>query len=138
MKVKVVTLFDCTATGVIGHYRHEKLPITLPSGEKVIDYPGWMKARNQQRNWETVTQLLQLRSQILLDEVPHRNELGQWEFEFEVERSDTYNNDNNPFKLLQEDCEKVPIVVGLTESDGCEGVIRTQGAEQNIWFQVIE
>ena len=137
MKIKVITLFDCTATGVTGHYRHEKLPIHLP-GVVIHDHPTWMKARNQQRNWETITQLLQLRSQIELNEIPKRTDLGHWEFYFGVENPLTYQLDDLPLKLLMDDCEKVPIVTGLDEDPGCNDLIHTSGAEQNIWFQVIE
>jgi len=138
VKIKVITLFDCTATGVTGHYRHEKLPMQLASGTVIRDHPGWLKARNQQRNWETISQLLQLRNQIELNETPTRNDLGHWEFNFSVENPMTYQLDDQPLKLLIDDCEKVPIVTGLDESQHCNDLIHTSGPEQNIWFQVIE
>ena len=138
MKIKVSTLFDCTATGVTGHYRYDKLPFYTDNGVRVVDHPGWMRVRNQQRNWETVTQILQLRTQIELTEVPEVNDLGHWQFHFEVENSGAYQNNDQQLGALLDDCENVPIVIGLGEEPGCAPRIHTSGPEQNIWFQLIE
>jgi len=129
MKIKVTTAFDCTETGVTGHYRPGKLPIKLPGGETIQTSAGWAKARNQQRNWETLMQLMQLRSIITEVTAPRRDDIGLWSFEFQV--------DQDIVPALQEDCNNVPIITRLNEHTGCAAMIHTQGAEQNIWFQRI-
>ena len=112
------TLVDITATGVV-------------RGDNEIK-------RNQQRNWETITQLLQLRTQISLTEVPVLTDIGHWQFHFEVENPGAYQTNDRQLGALLEDCENVPILVGLTEQPACAPQVRTHGPEQNIWFKLIE
>ena len=63
MKVMCRTLFDCTHTGVTGHFRPQQLPYTTKSGIKLETPEHWNLARNQQRNWESILQIVSLRTQ---------------------------------------------------------------------------
>lgn len=138
MKILTTTAFDITATGVTGNFRPDKLPMISETGAEIRDYLAWTRSRNQQRNLETVLQLAQMRSQI--DEItrPERDQdTGLWKFEFTVERPDVYALGNDDLVFLRDDCENVPIVIGLEESPGCTDVIHAQGVDQNIWFQVL-
>ena len=58
------TLFDITATGVTGHYKSSRVPFQDLTGTSITNEISWNRARNQQRNWETITQLISLRTQI--------------------------------------------------------------------------
>ena len=106
-----VTLVDITATGITR---------------------GDSKERNQQRNWESVLQVLGLKTQPDIWESPERVEgleladdsvIGSyfgdfyqgthaiWGFRFSSETDDVYTLDS-----LYEDFEQVPVVLGLDET----------------------
>ena len=139
MKILTTTAFDITATGVTGNFRSEKLPMISETGVAIRDYLTWTRSRNQQRNLETVLQLAQMRSQIGDITRPQRDkDTGLWQFEFTVERPEVYANNSDDLACLRDDCDNVPIVIGLDESPGCADVVRSQGADQNIWFQVLD
>ena len=64
MRFVVQTFFDITATGVTGHYKPARVPFRDHAGNVITDESDWGRARNQQRNWETLTQILGLRTQL--------------------------------------------------------------------------
>jgi hypothetical protein len=88
---------------------------------------------------QQVLQLAQMRSQIDGITRPQRDsDTGLWQFEFTVERPEVYATGNDDLACLRDDCDNVPIVIGLEESPGCADVIHAQGIDQNIWFQVLD
>ena len=109
-----ITLVDITATGVTRHRDDLELE------------------RNQQRNWETVLQVIGLRAQPQLVEGPVCHEYtvdnttlfgemyyGQqkcWIFTFGVEHEDVYLLDGDPVGWLDHDFAQVPIICGLEET----------------------
>ena len=110
---RVYTLFDITPTGVI---RHPK-PIDK-------NYKEQLFKRNQQRNWETIQQVLGMRAQITVEKLPeiisngtqfskkvHKNTLT-WCFEFSVENTDVYGPE---LELLLADCHGAPMIIELNE-----------------------
>jgi hypothetical protein len=139
MRILTTTAFDITATGVTGNFRPEKLPMISETGTEIRDYHSWTRSRNQQRNLETVLQLAQMRSQIDGVTRPQRdNDTGLWQFEFTVERPEVYANNDDDLAWLRDDCNNVPIVIGLDEAPGCADRIHVSGNEQNVWFQVLD
>ena len=78
MKIRCTTIFDITATGVTGHCKPSRMPFTDASGTAINNEQAWNLARNKQRNWETITQLISLRTQVdnitqpVLDNGHHR------------------------------------------------------------------
>ena len=94
IKVKVQTLFDITATGVTGHYRPARGPFCDRTGQEINNADTWNRARNQQRNWETLTQLISLRTQIDNVVEPVQNQ-EEWYFEFTTE-TEVFNDDSRP------------------------------------------
>jgi hypothetical protein len=129
------TTFDITATGVVGHFKSARLPFKDRVGQNITDADGWNQARNQQRNWETLTQLISLRAQIfdLTDPVKDNN---FWSFEFEVETSGIFGPDDNPVSVLCEDAAGIPMIdIGQTT---LSPILVTLGPDQNIWFELIE
>jgi len=103
-----ITLIDITPTGVTR---------------------GESKERDQNRNWETVLQVLGLRTQAIILEEPalitdftlskktsifgdfYLGSHNLWAFRFMSERNDVYTLDQ-----LDEDFEQVPVILGLDET----------------------
>lgn len=124
------TLIDITKTNVL-------------SNEK-------SKERNQQRNWETVQQLLNLRAQLLsfdylnslVDDVKNYsfgvNYQGQhriWQFEFTVEREDIYSIEHDRYGTLKNDFAVTPVILDLDETaKPTTPLFYVSGPEKNIYF----
>ena len=115
-----VTLVDITATGVIRHVAEQELE------------------RNQQRNWETILQIISLRTQPMNLSATTVND-HVWEFTFEVEAAGVYsvNSDVNNMDTLLQECNGIPMVINLTEQPDLGTSLIAQGSKQNIWFQAV-
>jgi pullulanase/glycogen debranching enzyme len=125
IQIKVRTQFDITATGVTGHYKtSQKLSVL-----------EWNKARNQQRNLETLIQIVALRTQIMSNTMPNENK-KIWEFEFESE-SNVWDDGTDPVGVLKADSDGVPMILELDNALDIDPVLTTQGPRQNIWFELI-
>lgn len=127
IKIQVRTLFDITATGVTGHFKSSR--------DKFNSIDEWNRARNQQRNWETLTQILSLRTQIMSITNPACSE-DFWEFEFESE-SNVWNDGVDSVGVLKADCEGVPMLRELNNDPDIDNVLVADGETQNIWFKLI-
>ena len=116
-KIRCRTLFDITKTDVKHQFNAGKLPFRDSVGHLINDHRQWMLARNQQRNWETIIQLLSLRTQ------PHevtdpRSPQGDdpwWSFEFSVEDTTALRSDDREYGQIEQDCSMVPMLIGLEE-----------------------
>jgi hypothetical protein len=136
MKVLCRTLFDITATGVTGHFRPSRIPFADAAGSMIYNETDWNRARNQQRNWETLTQVLQLRTQIFdLSKPVTLND--SWQFEFSTEIESLFAVGSNEFAVLHSDCDGVPMLAGLEEKHFLTSSLVVTGAQQNIWFETI-
>lgn len=129
------TLVDITNTGV-----------TKYSVEKE-------RQRNQQRNWETVVQILGLRTQIMrmeLTDILHVNintyNFGRiysgnhkiWVFEFDVEYQDIYRVGNDDFKILIDDFTQIPIITKLDETVSLTlPIFYSETDNKNIYFNFL-
>ena len=138
MKVLCRTLFDCTYTGVTGHFRAQQMPYTTKGGLHLETVEDWNRARNQQRNWESLVQIISLRTQPMNVVLPKKQKDG-WHFEFEVEAEGVLSSDAGSDDLagLISDCEGVPMVTGLDEAEVITATLHAQGTNQNIWFSAI-
>ena len=134
MKIQCQTLFDITATGTTGHVKPSRMPFTDQAGSKITDVGQWNRSRNQQRNWETVTQLISLRTQVDNLKEPRRVN-NRWCFEFEVENQNLFAGDMDKLSVLKVDCTGVPMLVGLDESAQTGTVL---AVDINIWFALTE
>ena len=134
MKFKCRTLFDITATGVTGHYKSSRIPFADRAGTTIRDETTWNRSRNQQRNWETLTQIIGLRAQ-LFDVTAPVNVNGVWEFEFAVEIPDAFGTPADPTAVVEADAEGVPMIRDLDNQPAVADVLVTAGPEQNIWFE---
>jgi hypothetical protein len=135
MKYICQTLFDITATGVTGHCKLAQLPFRDLAGYKIIDQSDWNRSRNQQRNWETLTQILGLRTQLFELTYPVRDQAGtSWMFEFATEIDGVFGDTNDPVSVLRADAEGVPMLLDLDNRSDLLPMLRTSGPYQNIWF----
>lgn len=138
MKIVCRTLFDCSRTGTTGHLKISQLPYTDLQGQTIDSVQNWNFSRNQQRNFETILQMISLRAQPEILSDPTEQD-GTWQFEFEVESAGVYSNDgtvNSTGQLLKE-CTDTPMIVGLREKNTLDPVLKTQGPDQNIWFETV-
>ena len=123
--ITCMTLIDITATEVI---------------------KGSSSHRDQQRNWETVLQLLGLKTQPLIIKSPvcfinenlEHFEFGEfyqgshsvWAFQFRGERDDFYTVDQ-----LEQDFEQTPSILGLEETARFMlPIFHSYGTLKNIYF----
>jgi hypothetical protein len=138
MKYACQTLFDITATGVTGHYKSARIPFRDQAGQAIKNEESWNRSRNQQRNWETLTQILSLRTQLFLLTEPVQDLTGtRWMFEFETESDGIYGPESDPVSILRADANGVPMLRELNNDPDIENVLVTEGAQQNIWFAPI-
>jgi hypothetical protein len=147
-KVICYTLFDCTATGILNHAKVSQLPLTDKQGSIITDQAALTRARNQQRNWETLTQLISLRTQVTIYSEPqilqdssiavlglNRRARKIWTFEFASEFASIYDIDSEPLAALIQDCDGVPLITALNEdAENLEPVIQTTGSRINTRF----
>jgi len=136
MKFQCRTLFDITATGVTGHYRSVRGAFVDLVGNQIRNEQDWNRARNQQRNWETVTQIISLRTQVFELTDPVKN-LDHWQFEFEVETPSVFGTTGNPVEVLIQDSHHVPMLNKLNNTLELPPNLISSGSGQNIWFTVL-
>ncbi len=133
MKILCKTLFDCTSTGTTGTFRPSVIPTQDRSGRQLQSQQDWNYSRNQQRNWETLLQIIQLRSQVeILD--PAVRQHDHWSFVFAVELDNVYGEG---LSALYQDAQGVPMLVGLGEQSQPTKALMCSGPQQNIWFETI-
>ena len=137
MRIRCRTNFDITATGVKSHFSPGRIPFVDDAGKTVADLAGWHRSRNQQRNWETVNQIIALRTlpeEITLPELIEQDAVKTWKFEFQVDSPSTIELDGDPVGALNRDCQDVPMLLGLDEGEDI-GICLIPGT--NIYFEVI-
>jgi hypothetical protein len=138
MRFAVQTFFDITATGVTGHYKPSRVPFRDFAGNIIVDQETWNRARNQQRNWETITQILSLRTQLFrLSEPVIDTTNTMWFFEFETETDGIYGDIADPTAILRSDADGVPMLTDLDNKENITSILVTHGPTQNIWFAQI-
>lgn len=138
MKFACQTLFDITATGVTGHCKVTRMPFRDSAGQVIRDIESWNRSRNQQRNWETLTQILSLRTQLFALTSPIQDQTGtRWMFEFETETDGIYGPESDPVLVLRSDAVGVPMIRELNNDPDIDTILVTDGPRQNIWFAPI-
>jgi hypothetical protein len=135
--IQCATLFDITETGVRNHTANARLPFQDLAGQDVDTESAWVRSRNQQRNWETVNQILALRTlpENISSPVRQPTDRGHtWHFEFDIPNISAVSEGDAPLSLLLHDCDAVPMITGLRETADLEPALRTQDPGANIWF----
>ena len=124
----VLTDFDCRPTGVTGHFRTSVLPFVDRAEQSITNFDSWNSSRNQQRNWETLLQLIGLYTQPQsISDIRMKN--GRWEFEFETEFDDVFRLNDDPVGLLKQACRGVPIINYVQQQ-----LTALLQPDVNIWF----
>ena len=132
-------------------YRHRGYTLIDITKTDVTKFtPELERMRNKQRNWETVVQILGLRTQIMsINQLKtETKDLSQhvfgsdyqdkqrvWTFEFEVEFENLYLQDHDPYSILKNDFAQSPIILGLDETAKPPmPLFYTDGPSKNIYF----
>ena len=124
----VLTDFDCRPTGVTGHFRTNVLPFVDRLDQPITNFDSWNSSRNQQRNWETILQLIGLYTQPQsISDIRMKN--GRWDFEFETEFDDVFRLNEDPVGLLKQACRGVPIINYVQQQ-----LTALLQPDVNIWF----
>ena len=116
------TLVDITNNGNL----QKQFPFKTDSGEMVHDKHSLAIAKNQNSNFNTMLQLLQMRGNITWDHAPERIEMeslgnnsfgsfyegkhSTWHFQFFTEQSGVYGEHDEPTGYIEDDFHNVPIV----------------------------
>ena len=126
------------ATGITGHFRPSQIPFCDQAGQLIDGQSTWNLSRNQQRNWETLLQVISLRTQPTVATMPYV-ENNHWHFEFETANDGVYSTTGaiDDLGSLYQDCRNVPMIVNIDEQTPRTDVLCVDGDEQNIWFNAI-
>lgn len=142
MKIRCSTLFDITQTGVDNHNRTVVWPYTTRTGLTITNQGDLLRARNQQRNLDTIIQVVSMRTQpldisdieVLEDQDPGAWGFGiisqpakVWSFTFNVESKGIWHSHGDDLYWLKSDTQGVPMLVNLTETVVTEPWINSVG-----------
>lgn len=137
MKIRCLTYFDITATGVKNHYKQSRIPFEDRAGHVINNSDAWNRARNQQRNWETVNQLISLRAlpvDITDPVVVDYNGFKAWSFDFVIEQQGAVAHGDDPIGALVNDSKMIPMLTGLDETAKVDGLLQPG---VNIFFELL-
>lgn len=128
--------FDITITSVTGYFKPEKLPFLDATGREIINQQQWIESRNQHRNWETITQILSLRTQVFETTSPKKNG-NWWIFEFSVDSASVYSDSaSSDLNILKSDANNVPMLICDNNDVRVEMTI-THGKNANLIFALL-
>ena len=149
--IRCYTLFDITRTNA--------------TRKKFADHVSELelKQRNQQSNFETIIQIINMRSQpedigeikqicIPIDSLNQYNfgytfskkyqknvqNLTVWTFTFSVENESVFNDGIDDLGNLLKDANEVPMIVGLDESFKQSRQLNISDEGRNIYFEIVK
>lgn len=147
-RIRCYTLFDIERTGVL----NRKPPINLSEDQLLV----WNKRRNSQCNYDTILQVINLRSQpedtteticfnvnfkdfqnfgFLYEE---EEDQKCWYFDFTIIHKSVFDNGIDELGALYEDSDGVPMIKHGTEWDKLTSFLDTSPELKNIYFEVLE
>jgi len=125
---RIHTLVDITENGNL----HQEFPFKTKIGDVISDKHSLAVARNQNSNFNTMLQILQIRGNITWEQSPQRVELPSlgnhgfgsfyegkhttWHFQFFTEQVVVYGDLIDPTQNLQEDFNLVPVITDCMNS----------------------
>ena len=145
-KVTCYTLFDITQTGVMNRNR--------PSSDE--DPETWLFKRNTQSNFDTILQVVSLRSQpeeittpksisINLTEfqnfgflLENDEQIKCWKFNFTIQHPSVFYDGITELGSLYSDCDHVPMIKTDTIWDKLPAFLDSSDELRNIYFEVVE
>ena len=142
MQISCYTTFDITRTRVVGHFKPAAIPFKDYAGQLVDSKLTWEHSRNQQRNWETLTQVISLRTQLLDITDPELVDYTKWPdqrvwtFTFNIEFDQVFELEKNKIGLLLQDINQVPMLLNLTETANTQPWLMTKKTP-NIAFNIL-
>jgi hypothetical protein len=151
--ITIYTLFDITKTGVLKMFNADISVFVDDADQLVRNRTEWDRSRNQQRNWETVMQIIGLRAQPIMLENPQKitdfslsglgfgesygNSQTVWVTSFATDHADVYSTSTDPVGLLKTESTFVPMIMGLKESANItKSCIIAQGSDANTVFVI--
>lgn len=139
--IRCFTLFDITETGVANRNKPDTIDKT------------WLRKRNTQCNFDTILQVISLRSQPevvskpVCIEIPNYDYFGFvyekakisqcWKFDFEVQHSSVFEDGLNTLGSLYNDCNQVPMILLEEQSSIISNVLDISKESRNIYFEVL-
>jgi hypothetical protein len=133
-RIRISTTFDCTTTGVTGHYKAAQLPFRDRAHQLINSEAAWLRSRNQQRNYETLMQIVNLYTQPMNSSCSeHKND--QWSFEFDTEFDGVFSSGDDSLGLLKAAATGVPM---LDKLDSFQFVTASLLPNINVFFEEIE
>lgn len=147
MTIRMVcyTLFNITQTGVINRSKPDQANIQ-----------DWIHKRNTQCNFDTILQIISLRSQPDVAKAPLRLELTEellqkfgflyrleegnnycWKFEFDIQHPSVFENGIIPLGALYKDCDGVPMVQCADQLQALNTMLDSSEEFRNIYFEVL-
>ena len=131
------TLFDIQRTDVRGIYRVDFQPFRERQGQWITDRDTWNQARNRQRNFETLVQIISLRTlPENITDPTWDEQRRQWWFGFQVPDPASVAWGADPVGALRYDADRVPMITGLGEPGHIGAEIRSYGPDANVWFDI--
>lgn len=151
--ITIYTLFDITRTGVLKNYT-QNIPAFVDDADQLVrNREEWIRSRNQQRNFETLMQIVSLRAQPIMLENPSKISINSvetyglgseytgphsvWIVSFAVEHASVYSTTGNALGQLIAECHQIPMITGLKETFKPQtSFMSTQGINKNIVFKI--
>lgn len=144
------TLIDITKTGIVSKFRGE-IPMFVDDADQIVkSEKDWNRSRNQQRNLETIIQIISLRAQpiyleaskievVLLSDYNfgsgYVGKQNVWSFKFSVEHSNVFGPDA---EALHTDLNNIPCISGLKETVKLPiNMFETFGNNINTYFKFL-
>ena len=143
-RISCYTLFDITKTGI---YNRSKPDIAQ-------NYDQWLKNRNTQANFDTILQIINLRSQpevvtdpkristmpefkVYFGSEYHKNKkLVYWHFTFDIMHHSVFDNGIDELGSLYSDCHGVPMILCGSEYQNLSTFLDASNKYKNIHFGI--
>jgi hypothetical protein len=142
------TLFDITQTNVPNRQR--------PQVDQNMQ--EWTYKRNTQSNFDTIQQVISLRSQPENVRKPRRNDIRFdeftqfgflfeqledetypcWSFDFTIQHPSVFNDGVDELGALYHDCDQVPMIKCRTEWEKLPAMLDSTDEFRNIYFKVLK
>lgn len=138
VRIRCYTLFDITNTGVLNR---SKPPVDADD--------TWVSQRNTQCNFDTILQVISLRSQPEVVKAPEKtkndpkcfgflhNVTHYWMFEFEVQHPSVFENGIEKLGGLYADCENVPMITITEHHENMPAFLDSSKELKNIHFEIV-
>jgi hypothetical protein len=142
-RISCHTLFDITRTGILNRAR---------PGDDIDNVNEWYRQRNTQCNFDTILQVISLRSQPDITGYPKKLEINfksnhmfgsdfnidlivpVWTFDFEIQHPSVFHDSIQELGYLYKDCQGVPMVKCDTHYYNLGTNLDVTNEKRNIYF----